>query len=168
MKMKKRIRNLIFSLLTFGFFAGCGGTDYRDVSEISLNYGGSQTSQRYFVSIRKDGSARYESTVTPEKRTVSLLDPAATEISSVPIAYSGTISKQQFDDLVKLLNSSGFMSLSSWHDPVTGGNQTTITVKYGTQTKEVHDQHGSKGKSFASIEASLEALIDQITWKRDV
>ncbi len=166
--MIKHIRNLIFSLLAAGVIAGCGGTEYKDVSEISLNFGGSQIRQRYFVSIRNDGSARFESTATPEKRTQSRLDPAATEIGSVPIAYSGTISKQQFEDMVNLLNSSGFMSLSSRHDPVTGGNQTTITVKYGTQTKEVHDQHGSKGESFASVGASLEALIDQITWNRDV
>jgi hypothetical protein len=166
--MKEHIKNFMILILAAGIIVGCEGTAYEDISEISLNYGGSQIRKRYFVSIRNDGSARYESTATPEKRTLSLLDPAATELSSVPIVYSGTITKQQFDDLVNLLNSSGFMSLSSRHDPVTGGNQTTITVKYGTQTKEVHDQHGSKGESFASLEASLEALIDQISWKRDV
>jgi hypothetical protein len=166
--MKQHIRNFIFSLLAAGAIAGCGGTEYKDVSEISLNYGGSQIRQRYFLSIRNDGSARYESTVTPEKRTLSLLDSSATEKRSVPIVYSGTISKQQFDDMVNLLNSSGFMSLSSRHDPVTGGNQISITVKYGTQTKEVHDQNGSKGEAFASLEAALEALIDQIIWKRAV
>lgn len=166
--MKQHVRNLILLLLAAGSIAGCGSREYKDVSEISLNYGGSQIRQRYFVSILSDGSARYESTAAPEKRTLSRLDPAAAEFSSVPVVYSGTISKQEFDDMVKLLNSSGFMSLSSRHDSVTSGDQTTITVKYGTQTKEVHDQPGSRGESFASVGASLEALIDQIAWKRGV
>lgn len=163
MSKRSSIKHSIrFFLLVCGSFIVACGPRVGNLTAVTMMYGGSQLYPSYEVTFRADGAAEFVSAVAPNERRTLPDNIGERKRSRV----TGKILPEQLAHINEILTANGFSSMSSEHNPSTGGDLTTITAEFGQAKMEVSSQHGSQGPKFDRIKDAMEILIDQIEWTR--
>ena len=150
------------TLLLFALFvaAGCSLAsrsnlveDKYQISEITFERSGSWgVKSGYKVLLRKDGKAEYVGDVNAKRKG----------------KHQGVISKEQFEQLAKLILANDFFSLEDrYQAQATDTDTIIINVLYSGGRKRVEDFGRGGGERLTEIERAIDNAAEQIAWLKD-
>ncbi len=152
--------SILLVLFTLIWVAGCAfapkpslAEDKYQISEITLERSGSWGIRSgYKVVLHKDGAAEYAGDTHAKRKG----------------KYRGQISKEQFEQLAKVIIENDYFSLGDkYRAPVTDTDTITTSVAYAGGRKRVEDFGRGGGERLTKIEQEIDKVAEQIAWVKD-
>ncbi|MBA3247605.1 MAG: DUF6438 domain-containing protein [Pyrinomonadaceae bacterium] len=149
-----------FVVFTLIWVAGCASApqpslaeDKYQISEITLERSGSWGIRSgYKIVLRKDGTAEYAGDIHAKRKG----------------KYHGEISKEQFEQLTKVIIENDYFSLGDkYRAPVTDTDTVTTSIVYSEGRKRVEDFGRGGGERLTKIEQEIDQVAEQIAWAKN-